>query len=389
MVALSGCRREEAKAPPAMPPAMVTVEAAAAKDVPVYLEQIGKTTAREYVSIVPQVGGQIEKIHFTDGQELKKGDLLFTIDPRPFEAAVAQAEANLGMRRAELELAKQEFTRVEGLIATKAVSQQDFDTKKNAVAVAEAQIKAGEATVRTAKLSWEYCTIRSPIDGRAGQRQVDVGNVVKPNDQSLLVIQRLDPIYADFTITEADLGRVRQHMADGTLKTQVWIPGEKGEPRGGELTFLDTSVQSGAGTVKLRATLPNADRHFWAGQFVNVRLVLEVKKGAVLVPAQAVQIGQVGPFVYVVNQGTKMSTAEMRPLQQGQRQGTHVVAESGVSAGEQVVTTGQKFLFPGAPVQVAPAPPPAGGPHAPDGKPGEPAPAASQPKANGQGVAKS
>ena len=369
---------------PAMPPASVTVAAAKAEDVPLYIEEIGTTAAREYVAVQSQVAGQVQQIHFTDGQELKKGDMLFTVDPRPFEAAVAQAEATANQRRAEHELAKQEFARVQDLIATKAISQQEFDQKKNAVAVSEAQIKAADAAVRTAKLNLDYCHIRSPIDGRAGQRQVDVGNVVKVNDMTLLVIQRLDPIYADFTITERDLPRVREHMKGNgqqKLRAQVWVPGEKGEERrAGELTFLDTAVQPGAGRVKLRATLPNADRHFWAGQFVNVRLVLEVKKGAVLVPSQSIQIGQAGPFVYVVDD---KSTAALRPVKQGQRQGDWIVVEDGVKAGENVVTTGQKFVFPGAPVRIAPA--------TPSGAPGAPATdhATKAPAAAAEGVSRS
>ena len=337
--------------PVAMPAASVTVEAAKAQDVPLYIEEIGTTAPREYVAVQSQVAGQVQELHFTDGQELKKGDLLFTIDPRPFQAAVAQAEATAAQRRAELELAKQDFDRIKDLVATRAISQQEFDQKKNAVAVSEAQVKAADAAVQTAKLNLDYCSIRSPIDGRAGQRMVDPGNIVKVNDQTMLVIQRLDPIYADFTITERDLPRVREHMTgDHKLKAQVSVPGDAGEPRAGELTFLDTAVQAGAGRVKLRATLPNAERHFWAGQFVNVRLVLEVKKDAVLVPSQSIQIGQIGPFVYVVD---AKSTAVMRPIKQGQRQGEWVVVDSGVSAGENVVTTGQKFVAPGAPVRIA------------------------------------
>jgi multidrug efflux system membrane fusion protein len=355
-----------------MPPASVTVSAAKAQDVPMYIEEIGTTAAREYVAIQSQVAGQIQEIHFTDGQEIKKGDKLFTIDPRPFQAAVAQAEANVGQRRAEQELAKQDFARVQELIKTKAISQQEFDQKKNAVDVSEAQVKAADAAVQTAKLNLDYCYVRSPIDGRAGQRQVDVGNVVKVNDMTLLVIQRLDPIYADFTITERDLPRVREHMkGDHKLNAQVWVPETQGEPREGELTFLDTAVQTGSGRVKLRATLPNEDRHFWAGQFVNVRLVLEVKKDAVLVPSQAIQIGQTGPYVYVVESDNK---AAMRPIKPGQRQAEWVVITEGVKAGENVVTTGQKFLFPGAPVAISPG-------HAAPGAPAEAASAPSGEKA--------
>ncbi len=184
------------------PPAPVTVAAAVAQDVPIYIDAVGKIAAREVVSIQPQVSGRIVKIHFTDGANLKVGDLLFTIDPRPYQAQLNQAEANLAQAAAALELARVNFARVENLNDPRAVSRQDYDTKKNAVALAEAGVRQNRAAVESARLNLEYCTIRSPINGRAGQRQVDVGNVVSPNNGSLLVIQRLDPIYADFTITE-------------------------------------------------------------------------------------------------------------------------------------------------------------------------------------------
>lgn len=351
LMVLGGCKRDQQAggAPPGgRPPAMVSVAQATTVKVPRYLDEIGKTAAVEYVTIQPQVGGQIQKIHFQDGADLKKGDVLFTIDPRPYEAALAEAEANVTQQQASQALAKLEFERTKKLIETKAVSQQEFDQKQSALAVADAQVKAAEAAVRTAALNVGYCTITSPIDGRAGQRQVDVGNIVKANDAALLVVQRLDPIYAEFTITESDLPRVREFMSKGTLTVQVSVPGQTGEPHKGELTFLDTSVQPGAGTVRLRATLPNADRYFWAGQFVNVRLVLEMTD-SVLVPMEAIQIGQKGPFVYVV----KDSTAEMRLVNEGQQQGSWMEILKGVDQGDQVITAGQMMVAPGAKVQVA------------------------------------
>lgn len=357
--AMAGCERKATgpAAPPQRPPAPVTVQQAVAREVPLYLEEIGKTTAFEYVTIQPQVTGQIQTIGFRDGEDLKKNQkVLFTIDPRPFEAAVAQAQANVVQKQAELDLAKQEFARVEGLVATRAVSQQEYDAKKNAVAVAEAQVNAMQAMVRTAKLNLDYCTIKSPIDGRAGQRLVDVGNIVKANDNPLLVVQRLDPIYVDFTITERDLPHVRRYMNEGTLRAEVWVPGEKAEARAGHLTFMDTGVQQGAGTVRMRATLENKDCHFWAGQFVNVRLVLKIVKDAVLVPQRSVQIGQAGPFVYVIDE---KNIAALRPITQGQKQGDLVVVENGVKAGERVVTVGQMGVAPGAPVTVLPPAQPA------------------------------
>src|SRR5437870_1376157 len=281
------------------PPAPVTVATALTQHVPVYLDAIGKFVAREVVSIQPQVSGRIVQIHFTDGADLKAGQVLFTIDPRPFQAQLNVAEANLAQSKAALDLAKINFDRVASVTDQRAVSRQDYDAKKNAVEANEAQVKQNQAAVETARLNLEYCTIRSPINGRAGQRLVDLGNVVTANTSALLSIQRLDPIYADFTVTENDLTAVWQNMARGSLTVEVRLPDESGTPHAGELTFLDNAVQDATGTVKLRATIPNRDRHFWSGQFAKIRLILSVRQGAILIPAAALQTSAKGPFVYV------------------------------------------------------------------------------------------
>ena len=222
----AGCNRNSQAGPPPRPAAPVTVAEAVAGDVPLYLDEIGNTAPFEYVNVQPQVSGRIDKIHFVDGAEVAKGDPLFSIDPRPFEAAVAQADANLKQQQAALQLAGQEFERVKGLIKNKSISQEEFDQRRNAVAVADAMEKAAQAALRTATLSLEYCTINAPINGRAGKRLVDEGNIVKANENSLLEIRRLDPIYADFTVTERDLPEVRRHMAEGTLTVLVWAAGD-------------------------------------------------------------------------------------------------------------------------------------------------------------------
>src|SRR5689334_2404852 len=237
------------------PPAPVTAATAAARDVPVYIDAVGKVVAREVVSIQPQVSGRITKIHFTDGAEVKVGDLLFTIDPRPYQAQLNQAEANLAQAAAAVNLAKVNFERVETVNDPRAVSRQDYDTKKNAVETAQATLQQNNAAVETARLNLEYCFIRSPINGRAGQRMVDMGNVVSANTGSLLVIQRLDPIYVDFTITESALDDVQRNMANRTLLVEANLPDDNLPGREGKLTFLDNAVQDGTGTVKLRATL--------------------------------------------------------------------------------------------------------------------------------------
>jgi multidrug efflux system membrane fusion protein len=346
---LAGC---EKKAPDAFerPPAPVSVAAASTADVPIYIDSVGKIVAREVVSIQPQVSGRITQIHFADGADVKTGQVLFSIDPRPFQAQLNAAEANLAEAKAALELARTNFARVEKITDQRAVSRQDHDTKRNAVAVAEAQVKQNQAAVENARLSLDYCTIRSPINGRAGQRVVDVGNVVTANNTALLVIQRLDPIYADFTVTQNHLTVVQRNMAQGTLRVEVRLPDEPEKPRDGKLSFLDNSVQEGTGTVRLRSTIANNDRRFWPGRFVNVRLILDVQRGAVLIPADAPQMSAKGSFVYVVKQD---STAELRPVTLGQRQGDLVVVEKGLKSGEQVVVQGQLGVAPEGKVRIA------------------------------------
>jgi membrane fusion protein, multidrug efflux system len=363
---LGGCKKPGLQTAPmgaGRPPAPVTVVAAVTQDVPIYIDEIGRCIAYEYVSVVPQVSGPIVGIHFTDGAEVKKGDKLFTIDPRPFDALLAQAKAAVVQRKAERDVAQRDFTRVETLIGTKAISQQDYDTRQGALAVAEAQVLAADAAVETAKLRVDYCTVFAPIEGRAGRRLVDIGNVVKENDTSLVTIQRLDPIYAEFSVPERSLPAIREMMKRGTLQAQVWVPEDPQKKRDGELTFLDNTIQASAGTIKLRVKLKNEDRYFWAGQFVNVRLVLQMKKDAVLVPVSAMQVGQIGPFVYVVNGA---STAELRPVKTGQRYDNLMMLDEGVKPGERVVTTGQMLLAPGAKVMVMA---PATGPGAPTTNP--------------------
>jgi len=335
------------------PPASVTVAAAIARDVPVYIDAVGKIVAREVVSIQPQVSGRITQIHFQDGVDVKAGDLLFTIDPRPYQAQLNQAEANLAQAEAALSLAKSSFTRVETVSDPRAVSRQDYDTKKSAVEAAEASVKQNRAAVETARINLDYCTIRSPINGRTGQRAVDIGNVVAANSGSLLVIQRMDPIYADFTVTENELSAVQRNMAKRTLRVETRLPDEVDGAREGTLTFLDNSVQEGAGTVKLRATMANGDRRFWPGRFAKVRLVLDTLRDAVLVPAEAPQMSAQGTFVYVIKND---SSAELRPVKLGQRQGELVVVE-GIKASEQVVVKGQLGVTPGAKVRIVQAAP--------------------------------
>jgi multidrug efflux system membrane fusion protein len=389
---VSGCSNKAAQAPIERPPAPVSVTAAVAQDVPIYIDAIGKTVSREVVAIQPQVSGRITKIHFTDGANLKKGDLLFTIDPRPFEVALGQAQAKVSQdialkKQAEANLVSEiakanwgavQVKRYRTLVEQGVVSREQYEeltaTQKSldanvgsaraAVNSAEESIKVDTAAIEATKVQLSYCTIRSPIEGRAGQRLVDVGNVVNPggssnnnssnsgttpNTNALLVIERLDPIYADFTISQNSLAEVQQQMRANKLVAEVRLPDEAGSPVNGQLTFLNNSVQDTTGTVTLRATVSNSDHRFWPGRFVNIRLVLNTIHQAVLIPATAPQMAANGSFVYVVKQD---STAEQRPVTLGQRQGDLIVVASGVTTGEHVVTAGQLGVTPGGKVRV-------------------------------------
>ena len=226
LLTITSCGKGSVQAAPAMPPPLVTVVKATAQDVPKYLDEIGRNAAFESVTVTPQVTGRIFARHFQDGEQLTKDQLLFTIDPRPFQAQLDAARAQLAQSRAALDLANSQLKMYASITDARAVSELDLETKKNTVAVDAAQVQAAEAAVENASLNLQYCEIHAPIDGRAGARLVDVGNVVQANISGLLLIQRLDPMYADFTITERDLPEVQAQMAKGTLRTMVRLPSD-------------------------------------------------------------------------------------------------------------------------------------------------------------------
>ncbi len=322
------------KAAPAPPTRSVLVAKVITKDAPVYLNEIGTCAAVETVQIQAQVSGQIESREFRDGADVKKGDLLFRIDPRPFEAALTQAQGQLAQAQAQLVLDQITLKRQQELRAKGVISPQDLDIAQATVKNDEAKVKSAEGAVAAAQVNLDYCTISSPIDGRAGLRNVDVGNVVSggTSGTNLLTIQKLDPIYTDFTVAETDLALVRQHL--------------------GDLYFIDTAVQPGSGTVKARAVTPNPEKNLWPSEFVRVRFILDMIKDAKLVPSQAVQISQSGPFVFVVKPN---NTVDLRPVKTGQRQdGDLTVIENGLEQGETIVVTGQLALAPGSKVDPKP-----------------------------------
>jgi membrane fusion protein, multidrug efflux system len=325
--------------PPVRP---VLVAKVITKDVPLYLDEIGTCAAYETVQVQAQVSGQIIARHFQDGADVKKGDLLFTIDPRTYQAALEQAQAQATLDQITMK-------RQQELRARNVISPQDFDT-------AQANAHKSEAAAAAAQVNVDFCYIKSPINGRAGLRLVDVGNVVNGNAGSggavLLTIQGLDPIYTDFTVAETDLALVRKYLGGPNVKVQTFSPDAKIPPRVGDLYFIDTAVQPGSGTVKARGVTPNPDHALWPSEFVRVRFILDTIKDARLVPQQAVQISQSGPFIFVLKPD---NTVDLRPVKPGQRQdGDLMVVESGIQPDETVVVTGQLALAPGSKVDPKP-----------------------------------
>ncbi|MFZ3374666.1 MAG: efflux RND transporter periplasmic adaptor subunit, partial [Chthoniobacterales bacterium] len=349
--------------PPARP---VLVAKVVTKDVPLYLDEIGTCAAYETVQVQAQVSGQITARHFQDGADVKQGDLLFTIDPRPYEAALEQTQGQLGQAKSKLVLDQITLKRQQELRTRNVISPQDLDTAQATVKGDEAMVKTAEGAVAAAQVNLDYCSIRSPINGRAGLRLVDVGNIVTGGNGGgggavLLTIQGLDPIYTDFTVSETDLPVVRRYLGGSNVKVETRSADGAMPPRTGDLYFIDTAVQPGAGTVKARAVTPNPDHALWPSEFVRVRFILDKLKDASLVPSQAVQISQSGPFVFVVKPD---NTADLRKVKPGQRQdGDTQVIEDGLKAGETVVVTGQLALAPG--IKVDPKPYNPSGP--PDG----------------------
>ena len=348
LLVLIGCGKNS-QSPPQPPPHPVVAMKAVAKDVPLYLDEIGKCKAYEMVTVLPQVSGPITGIHFTDGSEIKKGDLLFSIDSRPFEADLAKAKAVFEQDQARFTFDVSQLHRNEELRQKQVSAQQELDNARSASAVSNAAMQADLALVQSAQINVDYCSIKSPIDGRAGDHLVDIGNIVNANVTPLLVIQRQDPIYAEFTIPEGDLPGIRDYIKAGTLTVQASFPDDPSKTRTGKFDFVDSGVQADTGTVKMRAVIENADRLFWPGQFVEIRILLDTLKNAVLVPAEAVQTGGKSPFVFVIKPD---NTVDLRPVHAGQKQGELMVVTDGLQAGESVVVTGQLALAPGAPVKV-------------------------------------
>lgn len=335
--------------PTARPPVPVMVGAVTQETVPVVVNVIGTGEAYSTVSIKSLVQGEVQKVYFRQGQYVRKGQLLYSIDPDPFEAALAQAQATLAKDQAQLQFAQAQSQRYTDLFKQGIVSQDLFDQYHSTAAQIEAAVRADQAAVDTARIQLSYCTIRSPLDGLTGAFQVDQGNLVKVNDVAMVVINQIEPIYVGFSVPQQYLQQIKEYQRVRRLRVEALIPHEPNQPEWGTLSFINNTVDASTGTIMLKGTFPNPQRRLWPGEFVNVVLNLSSQPNAVVAPSTAVQTGQKGQYVYVVDSN---HTVAYQPVTTGSVYQTKTVIESGLQPGETVVTDGQLLLYPGAKVEI-------------------------------------
>lgn len=347
----SGAKEKQRPAgPPAVP---VSVAVAAERNMPVILRAIGNVDAYSTVAIKARVDGQIVEVNFREGQAVRKGDVLFRLDSRPFKAALRQAEANFARDKASRDQARSQERRYFDLLEKHFVSKEAYAQIRTSAETADAALMASQAAVESARLNLQYCTIQSPIDGYVGRIMLQLGNLVKANDANpLVVINQVQPIYATFAVPEQRLSEIRQHMTDRPLGVTVSSTDERRTALAtGRLVFLDNAVDVSTGTIKLRAEFENRDLALWPGQFVNVALKLYDQANAIVVPSIAVQTGPQGEFVFVLKPD---ATTEVRKVAVARTEGDLTVIAQGVAKGERVVTRGQLRLAPGVRVVVRP-----------------------------------
>jgi multidrug efflux system membrane fusion protein len=350
----SGCsgktatNSEALKQSPSTASVPALVAQAEAQDVAVELRNIGNVEAYSTVTIRSQVTGQIVKVHFREGDEVKIGDLLFTIDSRPAEGALRQAQADLKRDQAQLAGAKLEFEREKKLLEHLITSRDGYEKAEATFQAFEGTVMADEAGVSRARLMLEFTKIRSPIEGRTGNLMVREGNIVKAPDDAMVIINQVKPIYATFSTPEQDLPAIRQRLKESKLWVEVEVPPETGEAPRGELSFIDNAVDTATGRIKLKATFPNANNLLWPGQFVQTKLTLRILTNATVVAARAIQSSQNGDFVFVVKPD---STVQKRLIVAGLSRGGKTVIESGLQRGEMIVIDGQLRLREGSLIQ--------------------------------------
>ena len=346
--ALAGCSRGQKNArasgpPPAVPVGVATVQQ---RDFPVYLTGLGSVQAFNTVSLKTRIDGQITQVNFVEGQDVKEGELLIQIDPRPYQVALATAEANLQRDEAQLTNAKVQYERMKALYAGGVIAKQDLDTQEASFGQYEGTIAADKAAIDNAKLNLVYTRITSPINGRIGLRQVDIGNyVTAASGASMAVITQMHPIAIIFTLPEDQLQEVRQRMQAGSLQVDVYSRDDQTKLSTGKLLTIDNQIDQTTGTARFKAVFENPDNNLWPNQFVNVHLLLETRKNAITIPASAIQRGPQGTFTYLVDAN---NTVQVQPLQIALTQGTTVVVASGLEAGQRVVTDGQEKLQAGS-----------------------------------------
>jgi membrane fusion protein, multidrug efflux system len=347
VLAVGACSGKRPMPAPAAVP--VRVGTVVQKDVPVQIRNVGTVQPYTAVAVRAQVSGEIMAVHFGEGKDVKKGELLFSIDPRPYQAALAQAEAALARDRAQAANARTDVKRYEDLVKKDYVTQQQYDSVKANAEAFEATVRADEAAVQKTQLDLAYCSIRSPIDGRTGSVMVQVGNVVKANDATLVTINQITPIYVAFAVPERDLAEIRRRQAEKPLAVDAEDPAKGKALARGELTFIDNTVDRTTGTITLKATFANADHLLWPGEFVNALVTLSTDRNALVAPPGAVQDGQSGSYAYVVRAD---GTVESRPVTVDRLLADGAAVQKGLAAGERVVTDGQLRLRSGTKVEI-------------------------------------
>jgi multidrug efflux system membrane fusion protein len=345
---VSACKKEEPQM--AFPPAAVLAVKAVQKDMPVVIPAIGTVEASRSVSVTARVGGQLLAVHFKEGQDVREGQPLFTLDPAPYREKLRQVQGKLARDVAQLRYNQEEEKRYEFLFEKGAVAKAEAEKYRTDAASYAAAVKSSEAEVEQARLDLAYCDIAAPFAGRTGAYGVNVGALVKANDTSLTTLNRIAPVHVRFSVPEKFLSDVKRYSAVGDLHVNVSPSSDfKGEVRTGKLVFIDNSVNVNTGMILLKAEFPNADRFLWPGQFINAVLQLTVQRDAVVVPLPAVQTGASGAFVLAVKPDM---TTEIRPVVVDRSVGGESVIAKGLTAGETVVTDGHLKAPPGARVEI-------------------------------------
>lgn len=347
---LTSCSTQKTEAAGNSAPRTVPVTVAQAKrrDMPVILTAIGNVSPMQSVQVKSMVTAEIMQVHIAVGQDVKKGQLLFTLDPRSFQADLAKAQGQLAKDEAAAANARTDQKRYHSLLKEGVVAQQQYDAMDASAAQYDAAVQADKAAVESARVNLQYTKIYSPISGRAGDILVHAGNLIKANDAAMVVLNQMSPIYADFSVPEKNLENIRKYMAAGSLKVIATLPESSAPLAEGKVAFIDNSVDRATGTIALKAEFANQQRSLWPGQFVNINLQLTTERNATVVPTQAVQNGQQGPYVFVVKPD---KSVEARNVELGAADKTEVVIRKGVEAGETVVTDGQVRIVPGSHVE--------------------------------------